>query len=156
MELLYSSGACCLNVCKRKREKNFLAKLVKKKGNTKKRTTIPLDVRVAVLTEAGYHCANPACRGILALDLHHIVQVSENGANLLENLLPLCLNCHGLYHRNTIKKESIYVWKSILVSLSRAFDVAALDQLLFLNKPETKELQVSGDGVLGFMRLIAA
>jgi hypothetical protein len=31
-----------------------------------------------------------------------------------------------------------------------------LDQLLFLSKPETSDLRVSGDGVLSFARLIAA
>jgi hypothetical protein len=133
-----------------------LANPAKKKGSKAKRTAIPLDVRVAVLTEAGYRCAVPTCRGVLALDLHHMVQVSEGGGNVVDNLLALCLNCHGLYHRRTISKESIYVWKSILVSLTRAFDVAALDQLLFLNKPEIDQLQITGDGVLRFMRLIAA
>lgn len=43
-----------------------------------------------------------------------------------------------------------------MVSLTRAFDIFALDQLLFLGKPETVNLRVSGDGVLSFARLIAA
>jgi hypothetical protein len=133
-----------------------LAKPAKKKSSRAKRTTIPLDVRAAVLTEAGYRCAVPTCRGILALDIHHMVQVSEGGGNVVGNLLALCLNCHGLYHRGTISKESIYVWKSVLVSLTRAFDVIALDQLVFLGKPETNDLRVSGDGILGFARLISA
>ena len=128
----------------------------KKKGSGTKRVKIPLAVQVAVLTEAGYRCGVPSCRSILALDIHHMVQVSEGGGNVLENLLALCLNHHGLYHRGTIKKESIYVWKSILVSLTRAFDIFALDQLMFLNKPGIDELRVTGDGVLGFMRLIGA
>jgi len=109
-----------------------------------------------VLTEAGYRCAVPTCRAILALDLHHMVHVSEDGGSVPENLLPLCLNCHGLYHRGTIKRDSIYTWKALLVSLTRAFDVFALDQLLFLNKPEVNDLRVSGDGVLGFARLVSA
>jgi hypothetical protein len=85
-----------------------------------------------------------------------MVQVSYNGGNVPENLLPLCPTCHALYHRGTIKRESIYLWKGLLVSLTRAFDVFALDQLLFLNKPESDTLQVTGDGVLGFVRLISA
>lgn len=44
----------------------------------------------------------------------------------------------------------------MLVTLTRAFDVFALDQLLFLNKPEASDLRVSGDGVLGFARLVSA
>lgn len=128
--------------------------MARTKKRSKARKPIPFDVTVAVLTEAGYRCA--ACRGILALDLHHMVHVSEGGADVAENLLPLCPTCHALYHRKIIKRESIYAWKSLLVSLTRAFDVATLDQLLFLNKDETKKLRVSGDGVLSFARLVAA
>src|SRR5450631_3802274 len=56
----------------------------------------------------------------------------------------------ALYHRGTIKKESIYTWKSLLVALTRAFDVSALDQLLLLNRPEVAKLRASGGGVLSF------
>ena len=72
------------------------------------------------------------------------------------NLLPLCPTCHALFHRGTIQRDSIYTWKSILIALSQAFDFSALDQLLFLVKPEVGNLRVSGDGVLQFSRLIAA
>ena len=133
-----------------------MPKQTKQKNSPTKRKPVPLDVTVAVLTEAGYRCAVPTCRGILALDLHHMEQVSDNGENVPENLLPLCPTCHALYHRGTIKRESIYTWKALLVSLTRAFDVFALDQLLFLNKPKINKLRVSGDGVLGFARLISA
>jgi hypothetical protein len=111
---------------------------------------------VAVLTESGYRCAVPTCRGILALDIHHIVEVSEDGGNVAENLLPLCPSCHALYHRGIIKKDSIYAWKALLVSLTKAFDVYALDQLLFLKNSKIVDLGISGDGVLQFARLIAA
>ena len=129
---------------------------MKRKSKLSKRKPIPLAVTVTVLTEAGYRCAAPTCRGILALDLHHMEQVSDGGGDVAENLLPLCPTCHALYHRKTIKRESIYIWKSLLVSLTRAFDIFALDQLMFLSKPETVNLSVSGDGVLQFARLIAA
>lgn len=129
---------------------------MRKRRTAKSRKAIPFKVEVTVLTEAGYRCAVPTCRGILALDLHHMEQVSEGGGDVAENLLPLCPNCHALYHRGTIKKESIYAWKSLLVSLTRAFDVATLDQLLFLNKTQGNNLRVSGDGVLSFARLVAA
>lgn len=126
------------------------------KSSTSKRKAIPHGVTLAVLTEAGYRCAVPTCRQILALDLHHMAHVAEGGSDAAENLLPLCLTCHGLYHRGTIRKESIYTWKALLVSLTKAFDVFALDQLLFLNNPKVGELRVSGDGVMTFGRLIAA
>ena len=120
------------------------------------RKAVSSGVTVAVLTEAGYRCAVPTCRSILAVDLHHIVKVSEGGGNEVSNLLALCPTCHALHHRGTIPRESIYIWKSVLVSLSQAFDIATVDHLLFLNKPETANLRVSGDGVLPFSRLISA
>jgi hypothetical protein len=68
----------------------------------------------------------------------------------------LCPTCHALFHRGTLTRESIYVWKGILVALTQAFDVTTLDDLIFLNKVGTGQLGVSGDGVLKFSRLIAA
>jgi hypothetical protein len=109
-----------------------------------------------VLTEAGYRCAVPTCRNILAIDLHHILEVSEGGGNEVANLIALCPTCHALFHRGVISRESIYSWKSILVSLNHAFDLEAVDNLLFLSKLRPKELAISGDGVLNFARLIAA
>jgi hypothetical protein len=50
----------------------------------------------------------------------------------------------------------MYTWKSVLVCMIQAFDVATADHLLFLNRPEAKSLRVSGDGVLQFSRLISA
>jgi HNH endonuclease len=111
---------------------------------------------IQVLTESGYRCAVPTCRTILAIDLHHIVEVSEDGSDDPANLLALCPTCHALYHRGTISQESVYLWKGVLVALSRAFDVEALDDLLFLSTIQPNQLGVSGDGVLKFSRLIAA
>jgi hypothetical protein len=120
------------------------------------RQAIPGAVRVQVLTEAGYRCAVPTCRNILALDLHHIEEVVDGGGNEPGNLLALCPTCHALYTRGTITRDSIHAWKLILVSLTHAFDANAIDDLLFLRTPNIANLRVSGDGVLKFSRLIAA
>ncbi len=47
------------------------------------RKPIPASLKREVLAEAGYRCAVPTCRGILALDLHHIEEVQEGGENIL-------------------------------------------------------------------------
>lgn len=86
---------------------------------TKTRRHIPDSVRRAVLTEAGFRCAVPTCRAILAIDLHHIVPVSDNGTDTLSNLLALCPTCHALHHRGTIPSESISTWKEALVNCYR-------------------------------------
>jgi hypothetical protein len=126
------------------------------KEKPKERKRLSNKVKTAVLTEAGYRCAVPTCRGILAIDLHHIWEVNAGGGDDPSNLIALCPTCHALYHRGTIKEESIYAYKAMLVSLSNAFDLEAIDKLLFLEMCPEDYLIVSGDGVLNFSRLIAA
>ena len=129
----------------------------KKKGSApRERANLPLKTRAIVLTEAGYRCAVPTCRNILALDMHHIWEVSAGGGDDPENLVALCPYCHALYHRGTISAESVYAWKAMLVAISRAFDLDAVDRLLFLSPLSKDFLVVSGDGLLHFARLIAA
>jgi hypothetical protein len=120
------------------------------------RSNLSLRTRTILLTEAGYRCAVPTCRGILALDMHHIYHVSDGGGNDPSNLIALCPTCHALYHRGTISSDSIYAYKAMLVAISRAFDLEAIDRLLFLGPLEKDFLVVSGDGLLHFARLIAA
>lgn len=120
------------------------------------RKAIPNQTVIGVLTEAGYRCAVPTCRTILAIDIHHMVEVADGGGNDRSNLLPLCPTCHALFHRGEISRDSIYAWKSMLVSLSHAFDHQTIDDLLFLATPQAVNLRVSGDGVLKFSRLVGA
>lgn len=120
------------------------------------RKAIPLDVKKRVLTEAGYRCAVPTCRGILALDLHHLAEVSQGGGNKPDNLIALCPTCHALHHRGTISVDSLRVYKGILLALLGAFDYETIDKLMFLQKPGPAKLVMSGDGVVTFYRLVAA
>ena len=121
------------------------------------RTNISANDRVMALTEAGYRCAVPTCRGILALDLHHLVPVKDDGGNEPSNLIALCPTCHALYERGTIKKESLALWKAILVTLGNAFDKESIDNLLFLHSLRGRESPIiSGDTVFRFSKLISA
>ncbi len=97
------------------------------------RTKIPHNVVNSVLIEAGYRCAVPTCRNILAIDMHHIVEVKDGGPNEPSNLLALCPTCHALYTRGTIPKEAINAWKTMLVALNHAFDQESISNLLFLH-----------------------
>ena len=120
----------------------------------KKRKSIPIDTKRFILHESGYKCANPLCRAVLTLDIHHIVQVCNDGGNAQDNLLPLCPNCHAQHHRGIIPSESIRAWKMLILSLNEGFDKQSINLLLAL-----KELgfhYVSGDGVLQCAALIAA
>jgi len=126
------------------------------RGKPQERKRLPLKTVTVVLTEAGYRCAVPTCRQILALDLHHIWQVSEGGPDEPYNLIALCPTCHALYHRGTISSDAIYAYKAMLVALSQAFDLDAIDRLLLLAGIPEDFLVISGDGVVGFGRLLVA
>ena len=128
----------------------------KSKAKPRERDNLPLKTKEIVLTEAGYRCAVPRCRNILALDMHHIWEVSAGGGDDPSNLIALCSYCHDLYHRHTISSAAIYTYKAMLVAISRAFDLDAVDRLLFLESCQQDFLIVSGDGLLHFGRLIAA
>lgn len=117
--------------------------------------SIPQDIRREVMTEAGYRCAVPTCRTILALDLHHILKVSEGGSNTADNLIALCPTCHALHHRKEIPQEAVRVWKGMLVTLNRAFDKDAMDLLFFLALEERPRGFTPSD-VLRFASLIVA
>lgn len=132
------------------------AKAAAKAGKPRERDRLPMQTRLIVLTEAGYRCAVPVCREILALDMHHMWEVSAGGSDEPSNLIALCPTCHALYHRGVIRQESIYVYKAILTAITRAFDVETVDRLLFLEPLPVDFLIVTGDGLLHFGRLIAA
>lgn len=121
-----------------------------------KSRSLPLSLRREVLAEAGYRCAVPTCRMILALDVHHIIEVQAGGPHTLSNLLALCPTCHALYTRGIISREAIHGWKLLLVSLTHTFDHVAISHLLFLQHTQQQHLLLSGDGVLSFASLIAA
>src|SRR5438105_4200809 len=121
---------------------------------SRKRKSLSLEIRKLVLHEAGYKCANPTCRGILTLDIHHLDYVSEGGADTAENLIALCPTCHALHHQGHIPRESLRVWKMLLLSLNEALDRRSIDQLLALDK--LGQLQVSGDGVFACAGLTAS
>jgi hypothetical protein len=112
--------------------------------------------RIKVLTEAGFRCGLPTCRDILAVDLHPLIQIDEDGAEDASNFIAVCPNCYEAHRRGTITTEALHTYKSILVALSSAFDVRTIDLLLFLVGVPRDALIVSGDGVLAFAGLAAA
>jgi len=125
---------------------------------TKARRPIHPAVSRAVLTEAGYRCAVPTCRTTLAIDLHHLVGISSGGGNEASNLLALCPNCHALFHRGTIHREALQVWKGLLIALNEGVGTDAKDLLLLLSIEPTpgQSMFFSADGVLRFAGLAVA
>ena len=93
--------------------------------------------RQLILMEAGYKCANPNCRHVLTLEVHHIVWVKDGGGNDPENLVALCPNCHSLHTAGNIPADAIRCWKSLLISLNNPYRASA-DLLLVLYQEEQR------------------
>lgn len=102
-----------------------------------KRVKVPSTTAHLVLLEAGYRCANPVCRQIITIDVHHIVPVKEGGGNKPDNLLALCPNCHALVHREGVQKRAVEAWKSLIVSLNNP-NRASADILLLLYEEQKR------------------
>ena len=111
------------------------------------RTKIPDHTRTLTLLEAGYKCANPVCRHILTLELHHIVWVKDGGPNDPENLLALCPNCHSLHTYGHIPEAAIKNWKNLLVALNSTNQGTA--DLLLLIAAEEERFDSSDDSPKG-------
>jgi hypothetical protein len=118
------------------------------------RKAVPVDIKQLILHEGGYKCANPACRQVLTLEIHHLEPVSTGGGNVAENLLALCPNCHSLHHAGQIPIVSLRAWKQLLLALNEAFDRRSVDLLLALRKLGSH--YVTGDGVLQCAALVAS
>ena len=108
--------------------------MAKSKSPTKRRDPPP-SVRDEILREAGYKCANPTCRNILTLQLHHIVWVRDGGGNNATNLIALCGHCHDLHTQGHIPASAIRHWKGLLHALNHAFNKESMDLLLYLSYP---------------------
>lgn len=106
-------------------------------ANAAKARSISAQARLEVLLEAGYRCANPVCRHVLTLELHHIEWVKDGGGRDAANLLALCPNCHALHTQGHIPHAAIQVWKGLLVSLSNPHRGSA-DLLLVLHEEEKR------------------
>jgi HNH endonuclease len=123
---------------------------------TPKRRDPKPSVRDEVLREAGYKCANPTCRNILTLQLHHLVWVKDGGDNTAINLIALCGHCHDLHTQGHIPTSAISHWKGLLHALNHAFNKESMDLLLYLSHDGIENVWYTGDGFLRFAGLVAA
>jgi len=54
--------------------------------------------RLLALKRDNYKCVK--CGSTEDLHVHHIIELSQNGTNELDNLLTLCPKCHAKAHEN--------------------------------------------------------
>ncbi len=111
------------------------------------------------MTEAGYRCAVPTCRGAAALEFEHIEEWCKVKEHRFEDMIVLCATCHARVTRKEISKGSIRTYKQNLAIISgryslyemRALELFhshlsqfASDSLPLLQLPRTDYLHVKG------------
>lgn len=85
------------------------------------RDEVPVEVKRAVLVEAGHRCAIPTCRATTT-EIAHIVPWSETQDNSFENLIALCPNCHTRFdQKKEIDRLSIKMYKHNLSILNNRY-----------------------------------
>jgi HNH endonuclease len=85
------------------------------------RVAVPLDIKRAVLVEAGHRCAIPTCRATTT-EIAHIVPWAESKDNSFENLIALCPNCHTRFdQKKEIDRQSMRMYKHNLGILSNRY-----------------------------------
>lgn len=81
------------------KHKNFI-KAKKKKDKGTFRHGVPAELREFVKNRDGFTCRNCFIKNdSLALQVHHIVPVSNGGTDDLSNLILLCYDCHTSVHK---------------------------------------------------------
>jgi HNH endonuclease len=85
---------------------------------TERRPDIPAELKRAVLMEAGYACAIPACRHTTT-ELAHIVPWAQVQEHRFDNLIALCPNHHAQYDdKREIDRKAMLQYKANLALLN--------------------------------------
>jgi hypothetical protein len=85
------------------------------------RDNIPVDLKRAVLVEAGHRCAIPTCRATTT-EIAHIIPWSETKEHVFENLVALCPNCHTRFdQKKEIDRKSMLIYKGNLGILNNRY-----------------------------------
>lgn len=75
------------------------------------RKNIPQALYRSLVIEARGLCS--LCHELPIQQIHHIIRVSEGGANEYENLIPICATCHSKIHRLGIEKSRLFKEKAL-------------------------------------------
>lgn len=88
----------CKN-CRRKNTKNF-------DGTPESFYKLSARTRSKIVKRMKLGCSN--CKwNAGTLDIHHIIERKNGGPNSLDNLSPVCPNCHRLVHEGKLKRTDI-------------------------------------------------
>jgi hypothetical protein len=88
------------------------------------RESIPADLERALMIEAGYRCAVPACRTVAPLEIEHIVDYAVVRKHEFSNMIVLCANCHGIKGSGSRKldRKALKIIKANLAVINQRYN----------------------------------
>jgi HNH endonuclease len=111
------------------------------------RDSVPVEIKRAVLVEAGHRCAIPTCRATTT-EIAHIVPWAKSFDNSFENLIALCPNCHTRFdQKKEIDHLAVKMYKQNLGILNNRYGEFERRLFEFLAKSDERVfvLGVGGD-----------
>ncbi|MEW1774676.1 HNH endonuclease signature motif containing protein [Streptomyces sp. NPDC086777] len=84
------------------------------------RPKIPMELKRAVLVEAGHRCAIATCRQT-PVDLAHIEPWTKVQEHTFDNLIALCPTCHRRFDRGEIDRKAMLQYKANLEILNSRY-----------------------------------
>jgi 5-methylcytosine-specific restriction endonuclease McrA len=77
---------------------------------TEDQSSLSQEEKNRLVNAVWYRCENPYCKYTHFLDVHHIIEEKDGGANTLDNLIVLCPYCHDLAHKKEIPEYTMREW----------------------------------------------
>lgn len=98
------------------------------------------DNSAIVLSKSARHCC--VCRRFLPLNLqvHHIKEKSNGGTDELDNLIPVCIQCHSAIHTKTYMTKA-FTDVELKKSRDSIYEMVAEGKLPFTDITTTSELE---------------
>ncbi|MFW9333752.1 HNH endonuclease [Paenibacillus polymyxa] len=99
------------------------------------------DVLSEVLSKSARHCC--ICRQFLPLSIqvHHIIEKSDGGTDDFDNLIPVCIQCHGFIHTNPHMTRK-FTAKEQKMSRNDLYEMVSVGKLPATKSMTRNELEV--------------
>ena len=99
---------CQSDNCKKVIDEKIKHRNYKRQQNKIKNGTwrkgVPVQLKAVVMERDNDCCVECLSNKANTLQIHHIIPVSQGGADDLSNLITLCKHCHDLVHRKGFQK----------------------------------------------------
>ena len=110
-------------------------------------------LRAEVLQAAVFRCANPECRGLLTVDVHHLHAVDDS-KDSIDGWCALCPRCHAMHLAGIVSVARLRGWWRVHRALHEAFGREGADMLLVLR--DIDDVSLGAEGLLRCAGLLGA